>query len=161
MLGQLPRLIQGFGNTYQGYGANFLATLIIVVDLDSKNKEIFLKELNEVLMGCNPQPSTYFCLAIEEGEAWFLGDIAAITIAYPLAKQNILNQYIPDSICGTWEVLANAIYTGGLEKLKKKGSHEVGKEKSSWAINISPHMNIKKNTSPSFCYFRDTIQSHL
>nr|VFJ49603.1 MAG: hypothetical protein BECKDK2373B_GA0170837_102525 [Candidatus Kentron sp. DK] len=31
----------------------------------------------------------------------------------------------------------------------------VGAEKSRWAEKISPHMDVDKNRSPSFCYFRD------
>jgi len=117
--------------------------------------------LNEILDKSSPKPITKFCLAIEEGEAWFLGDKKAIVQAYPSAKKNILSTYIPDSICGTWEVLADAIYIGGVGKLKKKGSTEIGKEKSNWAKNITPYMEIDINTSPSFCYFRDTIKSYI
>ena len=157
LLNQLPRLIQGFGNTYQGYGDNFSAILIIIVDLDSKDKDNFLKELNQVLEDCSPKPKTKFCLAIEEGEAWFLGDTKAITKAYPIVKKNILSKYTPDSICGTWETLADAVYSGGVVKLKKKGKSEIGKEKSNWAKNITPHMNINANKSPSFCYFREML----
>jgi hypothetical protein len=160
LLNQLPRLIQGFGNTYKGYGSEFSALLIIIVDLDSKNRDEFLTQLEDILEQCNPKPETRFCLAIEEGEAWFLGDINAITMAYPSAKKNILSKYTPDSICGTWELLADAIYSGGVIKLKKKGRGEIGKEKSNWAINITSHMNVNNNSSPSFCYFRDIVKGY-
>jgi hypothetical protein len=157
LLNQLPRLIQGFGNTHKGYGESYEAVLIIIVDLDAKDKNNFLVELNTVLENCSPQPLTYFCLAIEEGEAWFLGDKEAIKKAYPDAKLQILSRYTPDTICGTWELLADAIYSGGVSKLKSKGSGEVGKEKSNWSKKITPYMNIDQNSSPSFCYFRDMV----
>ncbi len=160
LLNQLPRLIQGFGKTYEGYGQNYEAVLIIIVDLDSKDKTNFLLQLETVLNDCSPKPETNFCLAIEEGEAWFLGDKEAIRQAYPSAKQSILANYTPDSICGTWETLADTIYSGGCTKLKQKGSATVGKEKSNWAINIVPYMDIDNNLSSSFCYFRDKIKSY-
>ena len=34
----------------------------------------------------------------------------------------------------------------------------IGKEKSTWAEKIAPEMNVDKNASPSFCYFRDKIR---
>ena len=93
------------------------------------------------------------------GEAWFLGDISAIKAAYPNAKDNILNRYQNDSICGTWELLADAVFTGGSNALKEKGKVAVGREKSIWAKKIAPEMNVEQNASPSFCYFRDKIRA--
>nr|MDA3786047.1 hypothetical protein [Deltaproteobacteria bacterium] len=74
LLSQLPRLLQGYGKTYAGYPANFLASVILVCDLDNKCLKTFHEELLEVLNSCTPRPETRFCFAIEEGEAWFLGD---------------------------------------------------------------------------------------
>ena len=104
-------------------------------------------------------PETYFCIAIEEGEAWLMGDISAIKLAYPKAKDSILNAYENDSICGTWERLADAIYKGGASALSSKGSHAVGTEKSLWAKQICPHMDVDRNKSPSFCAFRDKLRN--
>lgn len=88
----------------------------------------------------------------------FLGDLAAIKAAYPQARNNVLNSYINDSICGTWELLADAIYPGGSISLKNKGWHGIGKEKSDWSEKITPHMDVENNASPSFCYFRTKAQ---
>lgn len=90
----------------------------------------------------------------------YLGDINAIKAAYPKAKDVVLKSYVNDSICGTWEKLADAVYPGGAKSLDKSGWQSVGKEKMVWAVKISPHMNIKLNQSPSFCYFRDKLR-HL
>ncbi|MDR3128660.1 MAG: DUF4276 family protein, partial [Tannerellaceae bacterium] len=106
---------------------------------------------------CNPRPETYFCLAVEEGEAWLLGDIPAIKQAYPDAKTSILNSYINDSICGTWELMAEALYHKGCNALKEKGWQAVGSEKSKWAEKISPIMDIHNNKSPSFNYFKTKL----
>ena len=107
---------------------------------------------------CNPRPETRFCIAIEEGEAWFLGDLPAIKSAYPRARDAILNSYLNDSICGTWEKLADAVFPGGSQKLSSQGRHAIGEEKSKWAEEIAPYMDEAINQSPSFCYFRDKIK---
>jgi hypothetical protein len=144
LLDQLPRLLNGYGRTPH------IGAVVVICDLDDKNKEQFLIELKNILDACVKKPHTLFCLAIEEFEAWYLGDLNAVYKAFPRADKNILGSYINDSICGTWELLANAIYDGGKKALVKKGMMEVGKQKSIWAETISPHMNVEVNKSPSF-----------
>ena len=158
LLDQLPRLLRGYGKTFAGYPANYPAAVIVVCDLDDKCLKAFRQELFRVLNACNPRPETRFCIAIEEGEAWLLGDIPAIKTAYPNARDNVLNGYTNDAICSTWELLADAISQGGATGLERKGWREVGREKSIWAANIAPLMNVEANNSPSFCYFRQKIQ---
>ena len=75
-------------------------------------------------------------------------------------KELCLPTYINDSICGTWEKLADALYRGGSKQLSKLGGASVGQEKTDWAENISPQMNVDINRSPSFGYFRDKLR-HL
>ena len=157
LLDQLPRLLRGYGKTFANYPDNSPAAVILVCDLDDKCLKVFRQDLFNILNGCNPKPETRFCIAIEEGEAWFLGDILAVKSAYPKAKDAILNAYKQDAICGTWEYLANAIYNGGSAALSAKGWQAVGAEKSQWAEKISPHMDVTKNASPSFVYFRETL----
>ncbi len=157
LLDQLPRLLQGYGKTFANYPENYSAAVILVCDLDNKCLKAFRQELFNILNGCNPQPETRFCIAIEEGEAWFLGDIPAVKIAYPRANNTVLNAYVNDSICGTWECLADAVYTGGSTALSSKGWQAVGTEKSQWSEKISPHMDVATNVSPSFVYFRQKL----
>jgi hypothetical protein len=156
LLNQLPKLIRGYGKTFKGY-SNYPAVVIIVLDLDDKNLDSFEAELNLMVEGCNPKPETYFCFAIEEGEAWFLGDMDAIRSAYPDAKDSVLRSYVNDSICGTWEKLADAIYPGGSASLKKEGWIKTGKIKSEWAKKITPHFDINHNNSLSFCFFKNKL----
>ena len=158
MLDQLPRLLRGYGNTFANYPANYPAAVILVCDLDDKCLKAFREELFTVLDTCNPKPETRFCIAIEEGEAWLLGDIPAIKVAYPNARNNVLNRYENDSICGTWELLADAVSQGGSSALRRRGGQAVGIEKSAWAEHITPHTNVEVNKSPSFRYFRTKIQ---
>ncbi len=158
LLNKLPMLLNAYGRTFFNYPDSYPASVLVVCDLDDKCLKAFRRELFDVLESCNPKPETRFCIAIEEGEAWFLGDLAAIKAAYPKAKKDVLDGYINDSICGTWELLANAIYPGGSGMLNRKGRHGTGKEKSNWSEKISPHMDVENNKSPSFCYFRGKVR---
>ncbi|MDO9162147.1 MAG: hypothetical protein Q8N35_16015 [Methylococcaceae bacterium] len=149
LLANLPKLLSGYGKSWQGYSA----VVIVVCDLDDKCLRNFRNELIGLLNNCNPSPETRFCIAVEEGEAWFLGDIEAIKQAYPKSKDAVLNAYASDSICGTWEKLADAVYKGGAQRLSSQGWQVVGAEKSVWAEQITPYMDLDNNTSPSFNYF--------
>lgn len=154
LLDNLPRLLKGYGKKWQHYPA----IVIVVCDLDDKCLKTFRAELLALLSSCNPAPETRFCIAVEEGEAWFLGDIPAIKQAYPHAKDAVLTAYSNDAICGTWEKLADAVYHGGHQKLKNKGWKTVGAEKAAWAEKITPHMDLDNNASPSFNYFLSKLR---
>lgn len=153
LLSQLPQILKAYGKNFE----NYQGAVIIVCDLDNKNREQFYSELNNILNSCNPKPLAEFCFAIEEGEAWLLGDIAAIKAAYPTAKESVMNSYKNDSICGTWELLADAIYPNGRAALSNQGFHLIGKNKSEWAKKIGSHMDIGANLSPSFQFFKNTL----
>ena len=152
LLDQLPRLLAGYGKTHG------IDAVVVVLDSDRRNSKNFLAELKALLARCQPAPNTLFGLAIEEMEAWFLGDRTAILAAYPRAKKDVLARYEQDSVCGTWELLADAVYTGGAQAIKKAGWPLPGNIKHEWAGHIGPHMDITRNQSPSFCKFRDGLQ---
>ncbi len=59
---------------------------------------------------------------------------------------------------GTWEILADAVFSGGANELKNRGWQVVGREKSVWAEKITPHMDVDNNASPSFRYFLENIR---
>jgi hypothetical protein len=158
LLESLPKLLKGYGKTFNGYPTDYPAAVIVVCDLDDRCLKRFRQELYHILKNCNPKPKTRFCFAIEEGEAWFLGDLNAIRTAFPRAKNQILSAYVNDSICKTWEKLADAVYPGGSMALSAAGWQVIGMQKSRWAEKISPHMIVDSNESPSFCYFRDKLK---
>ena len=158
LLNQLPKMLRAYGKDYANRPSNSPAAVIVVCDLDNKCLKTFRQELLAVLNACNPKPETRFCIAIEEGEAGLLGDIPAIKLAYPLARDVLLNGYVNDSICGTWELLADSVVSGGSTALKKSRWQAVGREKSNWATRIAPLMDVEKNASPSFCYFREKLR---
>jgi len=153
LLHQLPRILKGYGRT------SGIDAVVVVIDSDNRNCVEFLAELNHVLKNCRPKPAnTLFRLAIEEIEAWYLGDRKAIFAAYPKAKANILNTYEQDSVCGTWELLANAVYKGGSSELKESGWMRAGDLKHEWAERIGSQMDVSVNDSPSFLKFRDGLK---
>ena len=154
LLDRLPRLLRGYGKSLQ----DFPAAVVVVVDLDDRDCVKFKQEMLNILNNCNPQPEALFRIAIEEGEAWLLGDRNAIKTAYPRVKEQVLDAYAQDSICGTWEKLADAIYQGGSQKLMQLGWPYTGRAKCEWAQNIAPLLDVDNNESKSFQVFRDGIR---
>ncbi len=145
LLNQLPRLLAGYGNS-PGVDA-----VMVVLDSDTRPCADFLDELKAI--GAIGHSNTLFRLAIEEMEAWYFGDRIALKKAYPHAKAKVLNDYVQDGVCGTWEMLADAVYSGGSAAIKNRGWPLSGQVKCEWAERIAPHMDVAANLSPSFNKF--------
>ena len=155
LLDRLPKILRGYGRSLRG----FPAAVVVIVDLDDKDCLVFKQEMLSILGACDPKPTTLFRIAIEEMEAWLLGDRAAVKIAYPRAREQVLNDYRQDSICGTWEKLADAVYPDGSQKVKRMGYPHVGRAKCEWADNIARYLDLECNLSRSFQVFRDGIRN--
>ncbi|MDD2724399.1 MAG: DUF4276 family protein [Methylovulum sp.] len=156
LLHNLPAKLKSYG-----IEQNPNLVVLVLVDLDDKADCIaFKNQLLALLDYCEIKPRTLFRIAVEELEAWFLGDAAALKSAYPDVRQDILDNYVQDSQIGTWELLAEAIHLGGIDALllKNKRSPLVLEEKRKWAKEISRHLNVDQNQSPSFCCFRDGLR---
>lgn len=133
--------------------------VVVLVDLDDrKDCRAFKANLVRALEGCTYHIPCLFCIAIEELEAWYLGDEKAILEAYPDANVKLLHTYKQDSQCGTWELLCDAVYPELHRESMGKRSQSVLGKKVELAKRIAPHMNIEKNRSCSFQYFRDKIR---
>ena len=152
LLDQLPKLLRGYGRT-PGIDA-----VVVVLDSDRRDCVDFLAELKALAAGCNPAPNTLFRIAVEEMEAWYFGDRQALLSAYPRAKADVLNRYQQDSVCETWERLADAIYPGGSAAIKKAGWPLPGQVKHEWAEKIGPLLEPDQNISPSFGKLRDGLR---
>jgi len=152
LLDQLPKLLGGYGKT-PGIDA-----VVIVLDSDRRSCTDFLAELKVLVANCNPAPNTLFRIAIEEMEAWYFGDRQALTEAYPKAKFDVLQRYTQDSVCGTWELLADAIFPGGSAAIKKAGWPLPGQVKHTWAERIGPLLDLDRNVSPSFGTLPDGLR---
>ena len=151
LLDRLPALLRGYGRT-PGIDA-----VMIVVDSDRRDCSQFLSELSGLVTVINPCPTVLFRLAIEEIEAWYFGDRAALLSAYPRARREVLGRYVQDSICDTWETLADAIHPGGSAEIKRVGYPYAGAVKHTWAVRIAPLMDTSANTSPSFRKLREGL----
>jgi hypothetical protein len=152
LLEQLPKLLRGYRKTPG------IDLILVVLDADKRDCTKFLHELKETAKVCDSEKIALFRLAIEEIEAWYLGDREALLAAYPRAKQNVLDQYKQDSACGTWELLADMVYPGGSVALKRTGWPLPGQVKHEWAEKIGPHMVPDRNVSPSFGKLRDALR---
>jgi Domain of unknown function (DUF4276) len=153
LLDQLPRLLNGYGRT------TGIDAVVVVLDSDRRDCKTLLSELHQLRAQCAHAPQcTLFRLAIEEMEAWYFGDRTALLEAFPSAKQEVLKRYQQDKICGTWELLADAIYPGGVKAIKEVGWPLPGQVKHEWAERIGPLLEPERNVSPSFQKLRSGLQ---
>lgn len=159
LLNDLATYLRGFNKSLK----DFPSAIIIVLDNDKNNPEEFREELESVAQTNGIIVDHVFCIAVEEMEAWLLGDRAALMAAYPSAKAQVLNSYRQDSICGTWELLADAVYPGGLIKLRRNCPtyKEIGSCKCEWAQKIGTYMDPENNQSPSFQYFLSELKKRM
>lgn len=135
--------------------------IVVVLDLDRRPLNELRLELTELARLTQAEHLALFCIAIEEMEAWLLGDRLAILQAFPDAKIPVLEAYQQDSICGTWEILANAVHKGGVASLKNQPYRVAGTAKCEWASRIAPFMDLDHNSSPSFNEFLHTLRHRL
>ena len=88
-------------------------------------------------------------IAVEELEAWFLGDVEALRAAYPGVSANLGQQAKyrdPDAIAGgTWEALEKV--------LQRAGYFRGGLGKIELARTLAPYMQADRNRSSSFRCF--------
>lgn len=152
LLDRLPVLLRGYGHSPG------IDLVVVVLDSDQRDCAAFLAELKTMVASCRSAPPTLIRLSIEEIEAWYLGDRNALLTAYPKTRKEVLAKYEQDAICGTWELLADAIYPGGSAAIKKAGWPLPGQIKHEWAEKIGPLMDPDNNLSPSFAKLRDGLR---
>lgn len=94
-------------------------------------------------------------IAIEELEAWFFGDWAAVQAAFPRVPATIPKKAgyrDPDAIAGgTWEALERV--------LKRAGYFRTGLRKLELARSVVGHMDIESNHSRSFQAFAAAVMA--
>lgn len=142
LLDQLPAKIRAYGRELNPETDR----LLVLVDLDQQACMDLKSRLLGLLETCHPRPTTFFRIAIEEMEAFYLGDPLAIRSAYPRAKLYKMDDYVQDSICETWELFAKVI------------GARVAEDKVGWAERMGPHLGTHwqgkdANRSPSFRHF--------
>lgn len=163
LLLRLPQRLHGYGQRCRG-DAWFRdhCRIVVVIDRDDDDCTVLKRRLEEMANDAGlvtrsmANGGAYMVvnrLAVEELEAWYFGDWVAVRAAYPRVPATVPSQAkyrAPDEIAGgTWEVLERVLqragyYGGGLRKLEA-------------ARAVAAHMEPLRNTSPSFCTFRDAL----
>lgn len=155
LLNDLPKRLKAIQAKYWGVQD---VSIIVVLDNDTRDTIKFQEDLERLAQRENIFIDHVFCIAVEEMEAWLLGDRNALQAAYANVADRISSKYSSykqDSICGTWECLADMLTKGGIANFRKKNptAFDIGRCKSEWAEKIGQQMNLRENTSPSFQKF--------
>jgi hypothetical protein len=138
LLDQLPAKLRAYGKGLDPATDRVL----VLVDADDDPCTDLKRRLLEALASCDPRPAVLFRLAIEETEAFYLGDPAAIRKAFPQAKMQRMKLYAQDSVCGTWELFQRVV-------------DDPVEDKVEWAERMASHLGTdwqgkNANRSPSF-----------
>ncbi len=131
-------LLGKLGSRLRGYAAWLPADwrIVVVVDRDDQDCRELKRQLESIARGAGLRTRSHSGnapwqlvnrIAIEELEAWYFGDWAAVRSAYPRASANVPRRQgfrDPDAIAGgTWEAFervmqAHGYFKGGLLKIE-------------------------------------------
>ncbi len=153
LLTDLPMYLRGMSLSLENMPGK--KAIFVLLDSDDNGCRRLKNDLVRMYEELQISVQVSFCIAVEEMEAWLLGDCEALLKAYPMAKRQLLQKYVQDSIIGTWECLADIVYKGGLQALKRNASsyYEIGQFKCECARNIGNFLDIENNSSQSFNHF--------
>ncbi len=158
LLGSLPARLRGYARWIPHEWR-----IVVLVDEDRQDCHELKERLNEaaqfagLVVKSIPSLDGSFQvinrIAIEELEAWFFGDVAALCVAYPGVPSTLGSRAgFRDSDAirgGTWEALERV--------LQRAGYHRGGLAKISAARDIAQRMDPERNRSKSFAVFRDVL----
>lgn len=132
LLHQLPAKLRAFAKSLRPDAD----AVLVLVDADNDDCRDLKRRLVEVASACAPNLSVIVRIAVEETEAFYLGDQAALKKAFPKAKLRRLSEYQPDSIVGTWELLRDVIGAKREDKVR-------------WAEAMAPHLTTRPDSTSS------------
>ena len=126
--------------------------VVVIVDRDEDDCLILKRHLTGV---CQAVGCPALCrIAVEELEAWFFGDVAALCLAYPGVPATLGHKAPfrnPDAIAGgTWEALERV--------LQRAGYYGGGMPKVEVARSVAQHMDHTQNRSRSFQVLIEGLQ---
>jgi hypothetical protein len=135
LLDQLPAKLRGFATSLDPTKDG----VVVLVDADDDDSATLAASIREVAAACGGAVRVFVSLAVEETEAFYLGDLKALKLAFPNADMTLARTYNPDSICGTAEYFGRIVRDGGLNKV-------------AWgaAMGCVATTNPAQNRSPSF-----------
>jgi hypothetical protein len=136
LLDQLPAKLRAFGQDLDSKTDRVL----VLVDADDDDCEELKDRLAALKERIHPCPEVMFRIAVEETEAFYLGDVNAIRKAFRSVKLSAMKDYEQDAPdVGTWEIFRDVIGASDEDKVE-------------WATQIAPCLSKDplKNKSPSF-----------
>lgn len=139
LLDQLPATLRGLAAALD----QDIDGVLVLLDADDDDIDLLVANIRDVAKICAPRLRVNVSVAVEEMEAYYLGDLRALQHVYPAADMKVARAYVPDSICGTWELFGQVVGDGGGNKV-------------AWAEAMGPHVTTRpaRSRSPSF---RDMI----
>lgn len=160
LLKNLPDRLRGYSTWLPGNWA-----ILVLVDRDDDDCQLLKQTLEEMAERAGLLSKTRAGdgnrfqianrIAVEELEAWFFGDWAAVQAAYPRVPSTIPQKAAyrePDAILGgTWEALERI--------LKRAGYFRTGLRKLECARSVAAQMQPGRNTSPSFRAFIGAVSA--
>jgi hypothetical protein len=142
--------------------------IVVLIDEDRQDCEALKGQMESIagtvgLKTKSTSPASFRVLnrvAVEELEAWFLGDVEALCAAFPGVPASLATKSKfrdPDMVLGgTWEALERV--------LQKAGHFRGGLAKIEVARTISKYMVLERNRSRSFQVFiaglKETAEQH-
>jgi hypothetical protein len=146
VLDQLPATLRGFARTTSAERH----AVVILVDADEQDPSVLAKNIERAAKAIAPSLSVTVGVAVEETEAFYLGDLAALKKAFPDANMKLARAYLPDSVCGTCERFGEIVGDGGGNKV-------------AWAEAMGPVLTTteSKSRSPSFKSFLGALRNLL
>ena len=162
-----PDLMAKLPSRLQAYARGWLPDdhrIVVLVDADQDDCRRLKSRLEEAAVavglrtrsvpGPDGQSVVLNRIAVEELEAWFLGDVEALATAYPGVPRSLGQRRgfrDPDAIRGTWEALERV--------LQNAGHFRSGFRKIEAAGHIAAHMDPSQNRSRSFRCFAEGLAS--
>jgi Domain of unknown function (DUF4276) len=151
----LPRL-RAYALRFQNDPETAGWRIVVLIDEDRQN----CVELKQAILDAGRTAGIHQRIlarvAVEELEAWYLGDLTAIRAAYPRVPATLNRRKgfrDPDSVAGgTWEAL---------DRILKKSGYSGGLRKIAAAEAIAPHMDPGRNGSHSFRVFWQGVERLL